>query len=114
MRDPKNRELYKPPSPVDSVAAPRTKEQFKFPTKIPVIREPRNFKRAMARLNETGKLSLEDFNNAAEIGAFIDFHNNTVRKKKDEWANNEIVEIAKFLERTMRQKSFVIRATKRS
>lgn len=96
------------PSAIDSVAVPRTEEGLKLATGGPVIRPPTNYDRAKRRLEETGSLSLDDFNSAADVGAFIDFYNETLRKSRDDYLKNEIIEISKYLAKIETSKSIVL------
>ena len=107
----KDKELISVPTPVDSVAAPRTKEQFKFPTEAKKIKAPKNFNKAMQRLQDTGSLSLEDFDSAADVGAFIDFYNESMIKGREDHYNNEILEISKFLAKVETQKNISMRSS---
>lgn len=93
--------------PKDSVLTPRTRDTAIHTTTQTVISKPKNFDKAMARLKEKGNLDGHNFSSAAELGMFIDWYNDTVTKTSEKKASGEIVEITKFLIRTMTQKTFI-------
>lgn len=87
---------------------PRQITEFVMPNAPKVFNKPPNFDRALKRLKETGSISLDDFSNTAEIGAFIDFYNQNVVEKKQKETNEHIHEISKFLLKTMISKTFIL------
>jgi len=92
---------------------PRPKKLRKLGGGPPTIRKPKNFEKALQRLNETGKLSLDDFSSAADIGAFIDWCNETKRKSEEKYYHNEILEVSKLLARIQARKMIVMQEPKR-
>lgn len=86
---------------------PRPKSERKLGGKVPTIKKPRYFDKAKQRLEDTGQLSIEDFNNAAEIGAFIDWHNQAVIDEKEAKATRDIIEISKLLARINTEKIII-------
>ena len=104
--------MYTLPSPSGSVLAPRDKKDIVLAGPGPKITKPRNFEQNLQRVKDTGVLRSEDFNSGAELGAFIDFYNSTVKSKKDAYFGNEVLEISKFLVRMMTTTSVVINKPK--
>jgi len=105
-------EIILPPSSKDSVAAPREKKLMKI-AKGHTVRKPKNFDKALKRLKETGELSLDDFNNTQDIGAFLDFYNDTLQKDKEKDLNNDIVEISKLLAKMLTEKTIFMGGSKK-
>ena len=89
---------------------PRPKFLRKAWGKPPTITKMSGFDKAKQRLDETGKLSLEDFNNAAEIGAFIDWYNQRLKDKKEAESTRNIIEISKLLARLQTQKHIFLKS----
>ena len=58
-----------------------------------------NFDNIRKKFDATGKLDLEDFNSADEIGLFLDWYNNSIKERVEKEAGVEITEISKFLAR---------------
>ncbi len=54
------------------------------------------FKTLLRKYTETGKVDKEDFNSGPELGAFIDFINNTKTAAKQKEFNETITEINKY------------------
>jgi hypothetical protein len=103
------------PSPVDSVITPRPRDQkIVMPTGIVNLSPPKDFQKKVQKLQDTGKIDREDFNNAKDIGNFLDFYNDTLKKKKDERAAEDILEISKLLVRLETQKSVIISPPKKT
>lgn len=67
-----------------------------------------NFELAKKKLEETGKLDLEFFNNTEDVGLFIDWYNKGVKDSKEAAFTREVLEISKFLVRTVGRKTFII------
>lgn len=104
----KNKDLdYIPNTNPNAGFTPRPKSERKLGGKVPTIRKPRHFDRAKQRLEDTGKLAIEDFSNAAEIGAFIDWHNQSIKNKKEAEATRDIIEISKLLARMNTEKIII-------
>ena len=87
---------------------PRPKSLRSIGGAVPVISKPINFEKAKRRLKATGKLSMDDFRNTAELGAFIDWHNKTVTDKNEETATEHILWISKQLADMQTQKTFLL------
>lgn len=102
------------PSAVDSGATPRDPNQFKkgLQREFRIPKKPRNFDKNLKRLKETGTLSREDFDSGADLGAFIDWYNSSVIKKRENQAQNDIIEISKFLAKINTQKNIMLKPTK--
>lgn len=58
-----------------------------------------NFDNIKKKFDATGKLDLEDFNSADEIGMFLDWYNQGIKNRVEKEAGREITEISKFLAR---------------
>lgn len=58
-------------------------------------------------MKETNKLHAEDFNNAEDIGVFLDHHNELVEKKGVKRSEDDISEISKMVVRIMNKKTIV-------
>lgn len=71
-----------------------------------------NFDKIKEKFDATGKLELEDFNNAADIGLFLDWYNKTIKDSAEKRATEEIIEISKFLARTQGRKTFIMDSKK--
>jgi hypothetical protein len=67
-----------------------------------------NFDKIKKKYDATGKLDLQDFDNAEDIGMFIDWYNKGVKDSKEAEATREIIEISKFLARIQGRKTFII------
>lgn len=80
---------------------PKQITEFIMPDKPKVFGKPRNFEKALQRLKETGQMSIDDFNNTAEMGAFIDFYNQMNQDNRRKRLDEDITEISKFLVRSM-------------
>ena len=59
------------------------------------------------KMKALNRLDIEDFNNVADIGLFLDHQNNMVKRKQEEEGDAEIHEISKFLARMVSRKSFL-------
>lgn len=66
--------------------------------------KPAKFDEINKKFDETGKIDMQDFNNASEIGAFIDWRNEMLKNEHEKKGNKEIHEITKFVVRTMYEK----------
>ena len=71
-----------------------------------------NFEEIKKKFDATGKLDLQDFDNAKDIGLFLDWYNKGIRDKEDTTATNEILEINKFLVKSMTRKIFLMKRPK--
>lgn len=71
--------------------------------------KPNNFEKLKKKYEATGKLDREDFNNAKELGQFLDWYNQINENRRKERNDNEILEISKFLARASGRKSFVFK-----
>ena len=71
-----------------------------------------NFKMVKEKLAATGKLDLEDFNNAEDVGLFLDWYNKGLQDKAEAAATRETLEISKLLVKLMTQKNIVINPKK--
>jgi hypothetical protein len=69
--------------------------------------KPGNFDKIKKKLEATGKLDVEDFNSAKDLGMFIDWYNQLITNSKKSRAENEILEISKLLAKISGRKSFV-------
>jgi len=65
---------------------------------------PIKFKKMLKKFNELGKLDRNDFNSGKELGQFVDFYNEMVKKKRQDYDDNEIHEISKWVARLETQK----------
>lgn len=70
--------------------------------------KPSNFDKKKKRLEETGQLSLDDFNSAEEIGQFLDWYNQDKKIGKRSHFDNEVLEISKLLAKMQGRSSIVI------
>ena len=73
--------------PTENVATPMSKERFKAKFKAPPKKytpppKPDKWKMLKAKLEKTGKISIEDFRSAPEMTAFLDFYNNTLKDER--------------------------------
>lgn len=102
------------PSPKDSVIAPRPRDQkIVLPTGNINLKPPADFKKKLQRLKETGTLDRNDFNNAKEIGQFLDFYNDTLKQDRNRRAKEDIIEISKLLVRLQTQKNILLDSPKK-
>ena len=95
------------PTFIPTTEGPKQVTQIIMPNKVKAISKPKNFEKALQRMKETGKIDPNDFNNAADIGAFIDFYNDGVRNKKKAHLDGEVTEISKLLVKLMTTKTFL-------
>lgn len=102
------KKIFDRPTWVPTTEGMKQVTELVLPNTPKVFGKPKNFDRAMQRLKATGKLSLEDFNNTAEIGAFIDFYNQMNTEQKRKRGDEDIHEISKYLVKTMTQSSILI------
>lgn len=58
-----------------------------------------NFDNIRKKFDATGKLDLEDFNSADEIGMFLDWYNLSIKQRAEKEGERDITEISKFLAR---------------
>ncbi len=68
-----------------------------------------NFEKIKKSMEATGKLDVQYFNNAKDIGMFIDWYNTTVKERKQAHHDNEITEISKLLAKISGRKSFIFK-----
>lgn len=102
------------PSPKDSVITPRPREQkIILPTGNINLKPPKDFKKKLQRLTETGSFDRNDFNNAKELGQFLDFYNESLREKRKQRADEDIIEISKLLVRLQTQKTILLDSPKK-
>lgn len=70
--------------------------------------KPSNFEKKKKKLDETGNLDLQDFNNTKEIGQFLDWYNESNKTKRSERFENEVLEISKFLVKVQGRKTILV------
>lgn len=84
---------------------PRQITEFVMPDGPKIFGKPKNFEKALQRMKATGQISLDDFNNTAEIGAFIDFYNQMneqkMKARTDEHIHDISLSLVKMMTRTM-------------
>ena len=68
------------------------------------------FNEIKRKFEELGKLDLYDFNNTADLGAFLDWYNLSISSSKEKSFNNDVLEISKYLVRSMGRKHFRIKS----
>ena len=66
------------------------------------------FDEKLEYVRKNKKIDPAKFDRVTDITNLIDFHNNSIKKKADDWAENEILEISKFLVKSMTAKTFIM------
>lgn len=102
------------PRTAESVPTPRSRDNSGIvtPKGSPKIKSSSRFKELMKKFKTMGKLDREDFNTGAEMGAFLDFVNQTNIDMKKRIYEENIHEISKFLARTQGRTTFIMMPSK--
>ena len=96
------------PTIVPTLDGPKQVGSFTIPSGGHDVYKPSDFEKKVQTHKDLGKLDIADFKNAKDLGMFIDYLNDLNAREKKEHSDKEIMEISKYLLKSLTTKTFIL------